>query len=328
MTPKSRDDQLIHSRRSRDVWGDFPDDSTWQRLRAPLGRAHTFYVSMLYQDLGHQLYLGGYQPDDTFRVEVLGDDTERVRSLLSEALGGRSHWDIVRAVRDFFQHTGRTMLLCGSATYEIDYLADPESLQAERFRFAEIPPGTVETRGGQRHQYVPAGIVSVEPTWLKLDPPTIVEFAFERSAWAELDPALDALVELALANTSAAELLIEAYQEDLPFDSGLQHKLIEHAVAAVTRPLGWDARQSLLFQWPEPLLLWRALRFRRFTIVLRDQIHGRINEALQPIGQKVGIDAQLAFHGLLSLDDIDEALDDVTTGRRPYGALWEVARRG
>lgn len=327
MTQMTRDQSLIHSRRSRNVWGDFPDDSTWQTLRSPLRRAHSYYVSMLYQDVGHQLFLGGYATRDSFRVEIIGDDTEHIRTLLAHALGGRNQWDLTRALRDFFQHTGRTMLLCGSATYEIDYATDPDNGDMEGFRFAEIPPCTCKTRGGKSYQYVPAGFVGAESTWLELDPANLVEFAFDRSTWNELDQALEALVALAESNRSATELLVEAQETGLPYNTSLQHKLIERAVAYVTRPFGWDARQSLFFEWPEPLLLWRALRFRRFAIEMRDEIQGRLNGALQHIGEKVGLDVELGFSGLPSIDDIDTALEDVTTGRRPYGDLWDVARK-
>ncbi len=310
--------------RSRDVWGSFPDDSKWQQLRAPLERANSFYVSMLYQDLRNQLYIGGFSDRHTFRVQIVGDDSPETRARLARGLQFRERGGLTSAVRDFFQQCGSTMLLCGATTYEIQFIPGEDTGNQIDFRLAQIPPCTYVTRRRKHYQYLPASLATEmdSPQWIELRPETLISFAFDKSSWKTFDGALADLVRIYESTSASTDLLIEAQGVRFPFDVSTHHDLTEKAAAYATRPFGWDARQSLLGEWPEPLLLTRALRFRRFAIELRDDILKRLNTALRDIGQELGFDASLAFPNLPSLEGIDSALEDVATGDRTYAELW------
>lgn len=312
------------SARSRDVWGDFPDDKRWQKLRAPLERVNSFYVSMLYQDLRNQLYIGGFTDRNSFRVQIVGDDSPEIRTRLARGLQLRERDGLTSAVRDFFQQCGSTMLLCGTSTYEIQFIPGEDTGNQTDFRLAQIPPCTYVTRRRKHYQYLPAALATEtnSPQWVELEPENLVSFGFETSRRKILDRALNDLVRIHESTLAGTDLLIEAQGVHLPFDASVHRDLTEKAAAYATRPFGWDTRQSLLREWPEPLLLTRQLRFHRFTTELRNHILETLNAALRDIGQELGFDASLVFPSLPSLEEIDSAIEDIATGDRTYTELW------
>ncbi len=78
-------------------------------------------------------------------------------------------------------------------------------------------------------------------------------------------------------------------------------------------------------EWREPLLLYRALRFRRFTTCLSELVLNGLNRAIECAGTRLGFKTRIVVLGLPDLADIDRAIADVSTGSVAYADLWDIA---
>lgn len=65
-----------------------------------------------------------------------------------------------------------------------------------------------------------------------------------------------------------------------------------------------------------PYGVWRQLRFLEFKINLWNLITEHLNETLAEIGTKMGFQAAIEQTGLPTLKDVEDAKNDLQTGRR------------
>ena len=91
--------------------------------------------------------------------------------------------------------------------------------------------------------------------------------------------------------------------------------------ATVTEPIGWNVRGLFTDNRLEPYNVWRELRFLEFKIRLRDLIIDRLNQALRQVGGRLGFEATIELSGLPTLAEVEEAKDDLRTGRRGLSEL-------
>jgi hypothetical protein len=91
--------------------------------------------------------------------------------------------------------------------------------------------------------------------------------------------------------------------------------------ATVTEPIGWNIRRLFKDNHLEPYDVWRDLRFLEFKIRFRDLIINRLNQALRQVGERLGFEATVELSGLRTLAEVEEAKDDLRTGRRGLNDL-------
>lgn len=81
---------------------------------------------------------------------------------------------------------------------------------------------------------------------------------------------------------------------------------------------GTSGTPTELFQdsFLAPYGVWRQLRFLEFKIKLRNLIMEHLNASLAEIGSTMGFQASIELTGLPTLEDVENAKNDLQTGRR------------
>jgi hypothetical protein len=74
-----------------------------------------------------------------------------------------------------------------------------------------------------------------------------------------------------------------------------------------------------------PYDVWRQLRFLEFKIRLRDLIMNRLNATLSEVGSQLDFQAAIELSGLPTLQDVDNAKNDLRSGRRSLNDLATFA---
>lgn len=310
---------LRSTRKSRTFYPTSP--ALQQRMRA--GSPEGFYTFMLYEDLDHVVpYTIGRRGGQEARVT--GPDADKAWPLIERALSAQE-WtpSLSDAVRKFVSSTAQYAVISGPVTYEIDYLyplADASAPPAE-FRLELVLPGTLAYHGRQPVQYVPDACGGPQDktglTYANLDPTTLVTFRLPPAEEA----AVRKLVSFLRVATSlqGAEIPLMERSRDR---SGTAYSFAEHQrqraelFAKATESIGWNARELFQDNFLAPYEVWRQLRFLEFKIKIRNLIMARLNEALAEIGSKMGFQAAIELERLPTLHDVEDAKNDLQTGRR------------
>lgn len=303
------------SQRSVRIWGDQLPASR----RGLMDRFHTFYGSMLSQDLGS---IVPYR-DDEFRVEVAPGDDDETRDLVARALDGNRHHSLEDALAEFLRHfCAPTVVLCGEALYEVAYLSDPQRREVE-FRLSPITAGTYRRFFGRYVETIPAEYAREHTLprriWLER-----ADLAFFRLPWwrrRETERMMRVFEAAQRRHESIVDLTEKAQNERLPYDFKAHQDSIERVIARATSCIGWDARWSFREKQLEPYQVYRHLRFAAFKAELRADIISQLNAVLSRVGARLGRPMQLVIHGLPSAADLVEAEAQLSAGSRPLTEL-------
>ena len=318
-------DDLRSTRRSRTFYPTDPALQARMRTASPAG-TYAFY---LHEDLDRVMpYSMGHPP--RFHARVTGPDALKAHPLIEQAINIEGHRHLLYdSVRDFASATVRPLIFSGSVTYEIDYLypldQEPDSAPTG-FRLELIIPGTLDHHGRQPIQYIPAAYGGPRDktgmTYVELDPATLVTF--------QLPPADEARVQKIIKFLRSARAL-DGAELALSQDAGGTYSFSAHQrkrgelIAKATEPIGWNARDLFKNNHLEPYDTWRRLRFMEFTIGLRDLIMDRLNAAVAQAGERIGFQAAIELDGLVTLADIEQAKNDLRSGKRSIGDLERFA---
>jgi hypothetical protein len=320
-------DGLRSTRRSRTFYP--VDPALQERMRATSFEA--YYIFLLHQDLDFVIpYTIGRRGGPQARVT--GPDADRAAPLIERALSGRD-WtpSISDSVRQFVSSTAQHLVIGGPVTYEIDYLyplAATSGPPAE-FRLELVLPGTLSYHGRQPIQYIPAAFGGPQDNtglnYVHLNPATLVTF--------RLDPAEESAVRKMVSFLRAASSLQGAEMSLMEQSArgGTPYSFTEHQreraelFAKVTEPVGWNVRGLFQDNLLAPYEVWRQLRFLEFKVRLRDLLMDRLNTTLSEVGSQMGFQAAIELSGLPSLQDVDDAKDDLRNGRRSLNDLATFA---
>lgn len=320
-------DGLRSTRRSRTFYP--VDPALQERMQATSFAA--YYIFLLHQDLDFVIpYTIGRRGGPQARVT--GPDADRAAPLIERALSGRD-WtpSISDSLRQFISSTAQHLVIGGPVTYEIDYLyplATTSGPQAE-FRLELVLPGTLSYHGRQPIQYIPAAFGGPQDktglTYVDLNPATLVTF--------RLGPAEEAAVRKMVSFLRAASSLQGAEMPLMQQSArgGTPYSFTEHQreraelFAKVTEPVGWNVRGLFQDNLLAPYEVWRQLRFLEFKVRLRDLLMDRLNTTLSEVGSQMGFQAAIELSGLPSLQDVDDAKDDLRNGRRSLNDLATFA---
>lgn len=252
--------------------------------------------------------------DSPLSVEVRPNLLEE-HDILTDAFGRER--PIEDAVITFLRDSIGTIMIFGSACFEVvyDLAALPSGKRA--FAFEQIPPGSLIFRPDHMpEQRIPAPIVQAlnVPKRLPisrshlviLEPPSEYEehirTAIERLAILS-EPIFPGFVENELrAGTNTVQ-----------FDSALYARNKALAIASATKPLGWGA--NLIYgasnqRVPEHYFWIRNLQFLRFCAQFRNTLLETINNGLDRIASTTGFKASIALLGFPTMQEIDNAISD------------------
>jgi hypothetical protein len=288
-----------------------------------------YYTYLLYQDLDflmpYQLHRG---TDPTARIA--GPDADRAAPLIARALSARE-WtpSLYETLRKFVSSAAQHLVLAGQIAYEIDYLypagpADP-SAAPSAFRLESIAPGTFAYHGKTPIQYVLATLGGQQDetglTYVELDPGTLITIRLDHSTETAVRKMIDFLRAANLQQASEDTLMEQSMRGTTPYNFSRHQQERGELFAAVTEPIGWNVRRLFTDNRLEPYNVWRDLRFLEFKIRLRDLIIDRLNQALRQVGARLGFEASIELSGLPTLAAVEEAKDDLRTGRRGLAEL-------
>jgi len=290
-----------------------------------------YYTYLLHQDLDfvmpYELRRGS---DPTARV--VGPDADRAAPLIVQALSGRE-WtsSLYDTLRSFVSSAAQHLVLAGPTAYEIDYLypaapADP-SVSPSAFRLEPIAPGTFAHYGKKPIQYVPSAVEGPKDrtglTYVELDPETLIMIRLDHSTETAVRKMVDFLRAANRLQSSEGTLMEQSMRGTTPYSFSRHQQERGELFATVTEPIGWNVRGLFTDNRLEPYNVWRELRFLEFKIRLRDLIIDRLNQALRQVGGRLGFEATIELSDLQTLATVEEAKDDLRTGRR---GLTELAK--
>jgi hypothetical protein len=158
-----------------------------------------------------------------------------------------------------------------------------------------------------------------------LDPATLVTF--------RLEPAEEAAVRKMVSFLRAASSLQGAEMPLMEQSArgGTPYSFTEHQCeraelfAKVTEPVGWNVRGLFQDNLLAPYEVWRRLRFLEFKVRLRNLIMDRLNTTLSEVGSQMGFQAAIELSGLPSLQDVEDAKNDLRNGQRSLNDLATFA---
>lgn len=282
-----------------------------------------YYTYLLHQDLNavipYDLGRG-----DSPSARVIGPDSDRARPMIEDAI--ISDRDPARSLTDglrrFVSSTAQYLVIAGPVTYEIDYL-HPSGAAPERptsFRLQLVAPGTVAEHHGQPIQYVPAAFGGPQDEtglhYVELDPATLVTF--------RLDPDLEAPVRKMVAFLRAANgqqgaeaaIMEQSVTGQSPYNFSEHQRERSELFAKVTQPVGWNVRGLFKEGHLEPYDVWRQIRFLEFKVRLRNAIINRLNATFAEVDRGLGFEASIELSCLPTLQDVENAKEDLRCGRR------------
>jgi hypothetical protein len=292
------------------------------------------YAYLLRQDL-NSVIPDEFGRDTNSAANVIGPDSARVTPLITSALRQRqSHSSISDAIRGFVNAMAQHLVLSGPATYEIVYCYPNAqvgvTMMPSTFRLESIAPGTFSKHGDTPIQYVleADGNHWDKATGLKyieLDPETLVTFRLDRPIETAVRKLVDFLREAALHKNHQATFTGQSMADSTPHNFSKNPIEWSDQLATHTEPIGWNVRGLSKDNHLEPYEVWRQLRFLEFKVRVRDQIIQGVNAMLTDVGHHMSFEATVEIHGLPTLRDIEEAKDDLRTGRRGLRDLAKFA---
>jgi hypothetical protein len=288
-----------------------------------------YYTFLLHQDLDFVMPYELRRGSDP-KARVVGPDADRAAPLIERALSGRE-WtsSFYDTLRRFVSAAAQHLVLAGPIAYEIDYLypvepADP-STGPSAFRLEPIAPGTFAHHGKTPIQYVPAAVGDPKDktglTYVELDPETLITIRFDRSTEASVRKMVDFLRAASRQQASQGALMEQSMRGTTPYNFSAHQREQGELFATVTEPVGWNVRGLFTDNRLEPYNVWRGIRFLEFKIRLRDLIIDRLNQAIHQAGGRLGFEATIELSGLPTLVVVQEAKDDLRSGRRGLAEL-------
>jgi hypothetical protein len=280
-----------------------------------------YYTYLLHQDLTVVIPYNLGRGDGP-SARLIGPDNDRARPLIEDAISDRDYArSLTDSLRHFVTSTAQHLVIAGPVTYEIDYLrptgAAPE--HPTSFRLELVAPGTMAEHEGRPIQYVPAAFGGPQDEtglhYVELDSATLVAF--------RLDPDLEAPVRkmitfLRAANSqqgAEAILMEQSVTGRSPYNFAKHQRERSELFAEVTQPVGWNVRGLFKEGHLEPYDVWRQLRFLEFKVRIRDSIMNRLNAAIAEIGARIGFQVSIELSGLPTLQDVENAKEDLRLGR-------------
>jgi hypothetical protein len=281
-----------------------------------------FYTHLLHDDLGHVVpYSLGR--DQGGRVRLIGADADRALPIVSAALSDRGYPSLQDGVRDFISSTAQHLVFGGPCTYELVFLSPSDAKSADPpigFELPLVTPGTVSTQDGKPIQYVLPTLSELRDSsglaYVVLDPNALVQFTLPEDLVAPVRRLVRFLQTANKEQNKEYGLMEQSVIKRTNYDFSA-HKLERGELfAEVTRPVGWNVRELFPENQLEPYVTWRRIRFLEFQVRIRDRTLDRLNEAITHAGARIGFEATLQFEGLPTLQDVEQAKDDLRTGRR------------
>lgn len=287
---------------------------------------HDFYTRMFIEDTSNDILpVGGRSREKDFRIEMLSSNPN-AKKLIIDAISTRQHSypeDLPHSVWEFFRHCASSVCAFDTATYEIAYLAEPQSNKLVAFELFHIPEDQLLSKSGQRFQVVSATASERlrVATQILLPEESLLAFRAPEAYCEGLKKMRCGLSRL--SKMTLTGLVPETLRTNGHYDFKVHERAMKLALVDIVRPIGWTARGSYNDCVLSFYRIQLQIRFQRFIIALRDAILSTLNEGIDRAGRRIGFKAELAIRGLPTMEATENALDALTSGDRAFTEIME-----
>src|SRR5665213_241022 len=282
------------------------------------------YTRMFLEDVGHGVMpIGGHTKRKDFAVSISPADPT-IEQMIVSAISRREYncETLTGSLCEFFRLTASGLCAFDRSTHEIAYIADAETQKITGFRLFFINEQQIVKRFRQLYQFVPPEIVKEENVSRMIPLPKEDLIIFTPPA--EFQKILRNMRE-DLSTLSDFGSMFEMVRGDkkYQYDFKTHQNSKELALLKVCRPIGWIARGTFNEKILSFYLVYLQLLFEKFKIRLREEMLVALNDGLRRAGQKIGFSVQLRVTGLPTMIDVEDAMEKLNSGRKPFVELMD-----
>lgn len=287
------------------------------------------YGRMLEEDVHNQVMPYQTSPD-TYVLDADGAQSHEVGGALS--LDGHGS-----GVDDFVRDIASCLLTQPEVWLEVWFTGSADL--SSKFGVCQVH-GVVRKHDGRLVQELPAASdlpdwVTDDGTWgsdveldgarmIQVRPPTAYPAAILREVMLGLaEIRMPIMPDWALAP-------IDGSRRDAPFfDAGEANRTERLAVAQITRPIGWSAREWIFGggtsrTMSEFYRRWRDLHFLHFLASLREQAEDALRKVLTLAGDRCDFVASVVTNDVCTPDEVSEIIRRFENGALPVKAIDDI----
>lgn len=282
------------------------------------------YTRMFLEDVGHGVMpIGGRTKRKDFKVSISPADPKIEQMIVSAISRHEYNYEtLTDSLCEFFRLTASGLCAFDRSTYEIAYIENVETKKHAAFRLFFIAEQQITNRFGRFYQIVPPEIAKEENVsrMIPLPKENLIMF----TPPTEFRKILQNMRE-DLSTLSDFGSMFEMVREDqtIQYDFKTHQNSKELALLKICRPVGWIARGTFNGKILSYYLVYLQLQFERFKIRLREEMLATLNDGLRRAGQKIGFAAQLEVTGLPTIIEIEDAMEKLNSGRKPFTELMD-----
>lgn len=254
---------------------------------------------------------------------MLSPSHDKLAQAIAKSLTDRaSHQTLAEAVCDFVRECAHVLLIYGRADYEIDVMSDGASVVG--YRLEPIPPGTLVFHESGCAQQIPRAVADEfgASESIEIDAESVVSISspvrFSESRTTVFE-ALSWLSQNLLPSFALPQ--DPRIPSEVPFDMTEHRRARDAAIAAVTAPIGWNARGFFENDALEYYLTERFLRFQELKIDFRNSILDGLNAYARRVGRDFEWLGELVVKGLPTQATVDTARQILIDGRGCFKAV-------
>jgi len=280
------------------------------------------YTSMLIDDIG-MMILPTFR-NENFSVTWSGTNTDAI-DLISNALSSRRYNSGLKdSVYDFFRQCAQTIMAYGKSHYETVYFKKESDDQWTSFELAHIVPYSIFNQGGSFYQKIPIedDIHGDKLRKVLIPNEYILTFNLPRMLQKHYELMMDTLYNIKTVPPDFS--LPYNNPEQIPFDF-TNYLLYENlAIACAVRNIGWNARNLFDKNVLDYYLIYRMLLFKKFLILLRNEILSTLNSGINSIGDKIGFSGDIQLNGIMTLEDLNDLTSRLESGDISFLEIIEI----
>jgi hypothetical protein len=293
-------------------------------------QATELYTNMFMQDVS-QAILPSWATRRGSKADVsIAPANEEVEKKIAAALDisrqGYYHRDLARALSEFFRLTMIELCLDGRALFEIAYLRPEEGAPKNGFDLVHLKLRQMKRGWGKWYQVVPPDVAEELAVAEKIHIPdeNIVTFTLPNKLSKPVSFAMEAMS--AISDHRLYTLAIDAGTSRLPYDFSKHQRSMNMALGEAMREIGWMGRGTLTNQITSYYYLRQDLRFRLFALELREALLMQLNALLRKVGAELGWSAEIVITGLPERGFLDQTLDALHSGTKPFTEIMASVR--
>jgi len=288
---------------------------------------------MCAQDAGNELWVHFHRLERISQSNIveplqLENCSDELRELLVESLPYKQYREnLGGAITNFSKIIAQSLVIEGRIDFEIkigwNQKIDPWRMEKVVLKF--IPNESLTYLGSQVFQVIPPGAESDGSPGriIRLDPKRIVTFRTPLQWRRTLARIRNGLPLIGRSERSWMNWMVRHVRNE---DINTVKRTYNIQIARLTAPIGWNARSLFRDEIANFHWICRELQWERFCIELRDDILRTLGDAFQRIGQLRGETPRLVWQNLPTVEQVEEGLNQVMSGKTRFDSVLKPFR--